>query len=137
MTASADVAAAAHEELATAGPGEPAAAQAALVIVGRQPDAREVLRRELSKRYGADYQIVVCDRPAELTPWMRDLRAAGLPVVVLRFAPRRPALVNPSNLEIVDAFGVMTPISPEEVFDGVVVGAGPAGLAHEVGTCVG
>jgi thioredoxin reductase (NADPH) len=273
MTASADVAAAAHE-LATAGPGEPAAAQAALVIVGRQPDAREILRGELSKRYGADYQIVVCDQPAELAPWMRDLRAAGLPValviggvgaqdpdgievlaavrhidptalrvaavgwgdwpgmrsvfdavtlgkidhwvtcpaqapaeefhrsitdflrewssqrgggfeavqvigerwsarsqelrdlfsrhripagfydaasgqgqqmlhqlglvspelpvVVLRFAPRRPALVNPSNLEIVDAFGVMTPISPEEVFDVAVVGAGPAGLAAAV-----
>jgi len=274
MTASADVAAAAHEELATAVPGEPAAAQAALVIVGREPDAREILRRELSKRYGADYQIVVCDRPAELAPWMRDLRAAGLavalviggvgaqdpdgievlsavrhidptalrvaavrwgdwpamrsvfdavslgkidhwvtrpaqapaeefhrsiteflrewasqrgggfepvqvigeqwsarsqelrdlfarhrvpagfydaasgrarqmlaelglvspelPVVVLRFAAERPALVNPSNAEIVDAFGVMTPIAPGEVFDVAVVGAGPAGLAAAV-----
>ena len=44
----------------------------------------------------------------------------------------RPALVNPSNPEIADAFGVMTPISPGEVFDVAVVGAGPAGLAAAV-----
>ena len=31
----------------------------------------------------ADYQIVVCDRPAELAAWMRDLRAAGLPVALV------------------------------------------------------
>jgi thioredoxin reductase len=275
MTASAAVAAAAHEGLAAAGRGDTAGAQAAIVIVGHEPGAREIVHRELSKRYGADYQVVVCDRPAELAPWMRDLRAAGLPVamviaavgaqdpdgievlaairpidptalrvatvgwgdwqsvrpvfeavtvgtidhwvtrpvqtpaeefhqsiteflrewtsqrgggfeavrvigeqwsarsqelrdlfarhrvpagfydatsgharrmlhelglespelpvVVLRFGAERPVLVNPSNLEIADAFGVMTPISPGEVFDVLVVGAGPAGLAAAVG----
>jgi thioredoxin reductase len=275
MTASAGVAAAADEGLAAAVRGETARPQAAIVIVGREPAAREILHRELSKRYGADYQIVVCGRPGELAPWMRDLRAAGLPValvvgvvgaqdrdgievlsavrpidptalrvaavgwgdwdsvrsvfdavtlgtvdhwvngpvqapaeefhrsiteflrewssqrgggfeavrvigerwsarsqelrdlfsrhrvpagfydaasghggqmlrdlglqspelpvVVLRFAAERPALVNPSNLEIADAFGVMTPISPREVVDVAVVGAGPAGLAAAVG----
>ena len=54
-------------------------------------------------------------------------------MVVLRFGAERPVLVNPSNLEIADAFGVMTPISPGEVFDVTVVGAGPAGLAAAVG----
>ena len=274
MTASADVVAAADEELAAAIRAERAGAQAAIVIVGSDPAAREILHRELSKRYGEDYQIVVCGRPAELAPWMRDLRAAGLPValvigavgakdsdgievlagiraidptalrvaavawgdwdsrrsvfdavslgridhwviaqaqapaeefhrsiteflrewsgqrgggfepvqvigerwsarsqelrdlfsrhripagfydvasgqgrqmlhelglespelpvVVLRFGAERPALVNPSNLEIADAFGLMRPISPGEVFDVVVVGAGPAGLAAAV-----
>jgi thioredoxin reductase len=274
MTASAGVADAAHEGLAVA-PGEPAGAQAAILIVCREDGARQMLRRELSKRYAADYEIVVCSRPAELAPWMRDLLAAGLPValviagvgaqdpdgievlagiraidptalrvaavgwgdwqsvrsifdavtvgkidhwvtcpmqapaeefhrsitefltewsgqrgggfeavqvigerwsarsqelrdlfsrhrvpagfydaasgqarqmlhelglesaelpvVALRFGAERPALVNPSNLEIVDAFGVMTPIPPGEVFDVAVVGAGPAGLAAAVG----
>src|SRR5215470_16495975 len=42
--------------------------QAAIVIVSRDPDTREILDRELSKRYGADYQIVVCDSPKELAP---------------------------------------------------------------------
>jgi thioredoxin reductase (NADPH) len=275
MTASAAVAAAAQEGLAAAGRGEPAGPQAAIVIVGREPGAREILQQELSKRYGADYLIVVCDRPMELAPWMRDLRTAGLPVamviaavaaqdpdgievlagvramdpaalrvavvgwgdweavrsvfeavtlgtidhwvtspvqtpaeefhrwiteflgewgsqrgsgfepvqvigqrwsarsqelrdlfarhqipagfydatsgrgrqmladlglaspelpvVVLRFAATRLVLVKPSNREIADAFGVMTPISPGQVFDVAVVGGGPAGLAAAVG----
>ena len=274
MTASAGVAAAAYEGPAAAVRGETAGAQATIVIVSREPGAREILHRELSKRYGADYQIVACGRPAELASWMRDLRAAGLPValviggvgaqdpdgievltairrtdptalrvaavrwgdwqsrrsvfeavtlgtvdhwvirpvqtpdeefhrsiteflrewssqrgggfepvqvigerwsarsqelrdlfsrhripagfydaaagparqmlaelglaspdlpvVVLRFGAERPALVNPSNAEIADAFGVMRPIPPGEVFDVAVVGAGPAGLAAAV-----
>lgn len=275
MTASASAATAAREELGAAAPGETAEAQAIIVIVSRDPATREILHRELSKRYGGDYQIVACGRPAELAAWMRDLRAAGLPValviggvgaqdpdgievlaairpidptalrvaavgwgdwrsvrsvfdavtlgtldhwvnrpeqapaeefhrsiteflrewhgqrgggfepvqvigtrwsarsqemrdlfsrhqipvgfydattkraqqmlrqlglesaelpvVVLQFAAGRPALANPSNLQIADAFGVMTPISPGEVFDVAVVGAGPAGLAAAVG----
>jgi thioredoxin reductase (NADPH) len=275
MSASALVAAAADEGLAAAGRGEAAGAQAAIVIVSGDPGARGILYRELSKRYGMDYQIVVCDRSGQLEPWMRDLRAAGLPValviagvgaadpdgievlaavrasdpralrvaafgwgdwqaersifdaitrgtidhwvthpvqapaeefhhfiteflrewasqrgggfepvrvigerwsarsqelrdlfsrhripvgsydaasgqgqqmlrelglespelpvVVLRFAAGRPVLVNPSNRQIVDAFGVMRPIPPGEVFDVAVVGAGPAGLAAAVG----
>ena len=275
MSASAGVAVAAHEGLAADVRGESAGAQAAIVIVCREPGARQILHRELSKRYGADYQIVVCSRPAELAPWMRDLRAAGLPValviggigaqdpdgievlaavrlidptalrvaavrwgdwqsersifdavtlgkidhwvtrpvqapaeefhrsiteflrewssqrgggfeaaqvvgerwsarsqqlrdlfsryripagfydatsghgrqmlhelglespalpvVVLRFAAGRPVLVNPSNRQIADAFGLMRPISPGEVFDVAVAGAGPAGLAAAVG----
>jgi thioredoxin reductase (NADPH) len=275
MSTSAGVAAAAHQELAVAGPGETAGAQAAIVIVSRDPGAREIMHRELSKRYGADYHILACGWPAELGAWMRDLRAAGLPValvigevgaqdpdgievlaavraidpaalrvaavgwgdwpsvrsvfdaltvgtldhwvwrpvqapdeefhrsvteflrewvgqqgggfepvqvigerwsarsqelrdlfarhrvpagfydaasepgrqmldelglarpdlpvVVLRFAAEPTALINPSNAQIVDAFGVMTPIPAGEVFDVAVVGAGPAGLAAAVG----
>ena len=275
MSASAGLAAAAYEGLADAAPGEDAGAQAAIVIAGQEPGAREILHRELSKRYGADYQILACGRPGELAAWMRDLRTAGLPValviagvggqdpdgievlaavraidptalrvaavgwgdwdsrrsvfdavttgtvdhwvtrpvqtpdeefhrsiteflrewgsqrgggfepvqvigqrwsarsqelrdlfarhripagfydaasgparqllgelglacpdlpvVALRFEAGRPALVNPTNAEIADAFGVMTPIAPGAVFDVAVVGAGPAGLAAAVG----
>ena len=75
MSASAGVAAAADEGLAAAMRGDDAGAQAAIVIVSREPGAREILHRELSKRYGADYQILACGRPAELAAWMRDLRA--------------------------------------------------------------
>ena len=274
MTASAGATTSAPEELGDARRSEAAEAQAVIVIVSRDRGVRETLHGELSKRYGRDYQIVVCDRPAELAPWMRDLRAVGLPValviggvgaqdrdgievlaavraidptasrvaavgwgdwdsvrsvfdaltvgtidhwvyrpvqapaeefhrsiteflrewnsqrgggfeavqvigqrwsarsqelrdlfsrhqipagfydattwharqmlrqldlasaelpvVVLRFAPGRPALANPSNRQIADAFGVMTPIPSGEVFDVAVAGAGPAGLAAAV-----
>ncbi len=274
MTASAGAATAAYGELAGDVRGEAAGAQAAIVIVCREPGAQEILRRELSKRYGSDYHVAVCGRPAELAPWMRDLGAAGLPValviggvgaqdpdgievlaavraidptalrvaavgwgdwqsmrsvfdavtlgkidhwvtcpvqtpaeefhrsiteflqewdsqrgggfeaaqvigerwsarsqelrdlfarhrvpagfydatsgrarqmlhelglespelpvVVLQFGAEPSALVNPTNQQIADAFGVMTPIAPGQVFDVAVVGAGPAGLAAAV-----
>jgi thioredoxin reductase len=274
MSASRGVAIAAEEGLAAVR-GEVAAAQAAIIIVSHDLGTREILHRELSKRYGGDYRIVVCGRPSELAARMRDLRASGLPValviggvgaqdpdgievlaaaraidpaalrvaavgwgdwdsvrsvfdavtlgsldhwvnrpvaapaeefhrsiteflrewasqrpggfepvqvigerwsarsqelrdlfsrhrvpagfydaasghgrqmlgelglqapdlpvVVLRFAAQARTLVNPSNQQIVDAFGVMTPIPPGQVFDVAVIGGGPAGLAAAVG----
>jgi thioredoxin reductase len=274
MTASAGLTAA-HQGLAAIVHGETSRAPAAIVIVSRDPSAREILYRELSKRYGGDYQIVICGGPTELAPRLRNLLAAGvpvalvmggvgardrdgievlaavraidpravrvaavgwgdwqsvrsvfgavtvgtldhwvtcpvqtpaeefhrlvteflrewsaqrgggfeavqvigrrwsarsqelrdlfsrhrvpagfydatsgqarqmlhdlglesaeLPVVLLRFAAKQAALANPSNRQIADAFGVMTPIPPGQVFDVAVVGAGPAGLAAAVG----
>src|SRR5215471_11771474 len=275
MSASAGAAATAYQKLGAVVLSEATEAKAAIVIVSQESGTREILHREMSKRYSADYQIVVCGQPPELVALMRSLRAAGrpvalviggvgeqdpdgievlaairdidpaalrvaavgwgdwqsvrsvfnavtlgtlnhwvicpaqapaeefhrsiaeflrewgsqrgggfevaqvigehwsarsqelrdlfsryrvpagfydaaskqgrqmlhelglehpeLPVVVLRFGAERSTLVNPSNLEIADAFGVMTPISPEEVFDVAVIGAGPAGLAAAVG----
>jgi thioredoxin reductase len=274
MTASAAIVTAADEELAAAVRGETDRPQAAILVVCRETGAREILTWELSKRYGADYQIAVCDGPAEVDAWMRDLAVAGLPValviggvgaqdpdgievlaavrqidpaalrvaavrwgdwesvrsifdavtlgkidhwvtrpvqdpaeefhrsiteflrewssrrgggfeavrvigerwsarslelrdlfsrhrvpagfydatsehgrqvlhelglqspelpvVEILFGVERTALANPSNLQIADAFGIMTPMSAEEVFDVAVVGAGPAGLAAAV-----
>src|ERR1700744_6479708 len=83
MSASTGAAIAAHDGSAAAARGEVAGARAAIVIVGRDPSVREILHRELSRRYGADYQIVACDRSAELAPWIRDMRKAGLPVAMV------------------------------------------------------
>lgn len=55
-----------------------------------------------------------------------------LPVVQLRFRPQRPVLEDPSDLDIADAFGLLTPLDPDVVFDLVVVGSGPAGLGASV-----
>jgi len=62
----------------------------------------------------------------------QGLESAELPVMVLRFAAERPTLANPSDLELAEAFGLMTPIPEDAVFDVAVVGAGPAGLAAAV-----
>ena len=259
------------EEPPAAACGDSAEPPAAIIALCRDPSARNLLGRELLKRYGADYQVVVCNQPADLEPQMQSLLAAGvpialviggvgpenpdgievlatvrridptavrvatvrwgdwesvrsifeavslgqidhwvtgpvqtpaeefhrsvteflrewrsrragsfeavrvigkrwsarsqelrdilarhrvptgfydvssdcarytlrevgiepseLPVVVLQFGAERTALVNPSNIEIADAFGLMTPIGAEDVFDVAIVGAGPAGLA--------
>lgn len=61
-----------------------------------------------------------------------DLAAPRLPVVQLRFRPQRPVLQDPSDLEIADAFGLLTPLDAGEVYDLVVVGSGPAGLGASV-----
>ena len=105
----------------------------AVQVIGQRWSARSQELRDLFSRH----QI-----PAgfyDATTWharqmlrQLDLASAELPVVVLRFAPGRPALANPSNRQIADAFGVMTPIPSGEVFDVAVAGAGPAGLAAAV-----
>jgi thioredoxin reductase len=60
------------------------------------------------------------------------LESPRLPVVQLRFRPERPVLQDPSDLDIADAFGLLTPLDPEAVYDLVVVGSGPAGLGASV-----
>jgi len=70
-------------EGAEAAGGSAGGERAAIVVVGRDAGDREALSRELSKRYGADYSIVDCDKPAELGTRMRELTAAGTPVALV------------------------------------------------------
>lgn len=56
----------------------------------------------------------------------------ALPVIELRFTPEASLLEDPTDLEISDAFGLMERPDPDEVFDVVVIGAGPGGLAAAV-----
>lgn len=55
-----------------------------------------------------------------------------LPVLQLAFTDPPTTLVAPTDLEIADAFGLMAPVAPDHVYDVVVVGAGPSGLAAAV-----
>jgi thioredoxin reductase (NADPH) len=103
-------------------------------IIGERWSARSQELRDLFARHQIPAGFYDITR-GHARQMLRELGLASpqLPVVVLQFAAERPVLVNPSNLEIVDAFGLMTRISPGEVFDVVVVGGGPAGLAAAVG----
>jgi thioredoxin reductase len=103
-------------------------------VIGERWSARSQELRDLFARHRvpAGFYDAASGRGRQMLADL-GLELPELPVVVLRFGAGRPALINPSNLEIADAFGVMTPISPGEVFDVAVVGAGPAGLAAAVG----
>lgn len=71
------------------------------------------------------------DEGRELLAGMQ-LEEPRLPVVQLRFRPGRPVLQDPTDLDIADAFGLLTPLDPAHVYDLVVVGSGPAGLGASV-----
>ena len=60
------------------------------------------------------------------------LEDPALPVVVLAFTSPPTTLVAPTDLEIADAFGLRRPSPADHVYDVVVVGAGPSGLAAAV-----
>src|SRR5215469_17804702 len=57
--------------------------RAAIVIVGRDLSVRKELDEELSRRYGTDYRIVVCEEPAVLEPLIDELRGDGAPVALV------------------------------------------------------
>jgi thioredoxin reductase len=105
----------------------------AIWVIGEQWSARSQELRDMFARNGIP--IGFYDATSEHGRQMlreRGLSAPELPVVVLRFGATPSTLVNPTNLEIADAFGLMTPIPAGEVFDVAVIGAGPAGLAAAV-----
>jgi thioredoxin reductase len=103
-------------------------------VIGERWSARSHELRDLFSRHRvpAGFYDATSGRARQMLHEL-GLQSPELPVVVLRFGTKPPVLVNPSNLEIADAFGLMAPISPGEVFDVAVVGAGPAGLAAAVG----
>jgi thioredoxin reductase len=63
--------------------GEAAEERPAIVIVSGDSRARRRLDRELSRRYGMDYQVVVCDQPPELETRLRNLAEAGTPTAMV------------------------------------------------------
>ena len=133
MSASAGAATAADERTAAAVRGEIAGAQAAILIISHESGTRENLHRELSKRYGTDYQIMACQQPAELAAWMRDLRAADLPVALVIGGV---GAQDPDGIEVLAAVRAIDPAalrvaavdwgdwqSVRSVFDAVALGA--------------
>ena len=90
----------------------------------------------------SEFELSVVGDPAESrTHQIRDLlRRSGVPHGFERSADPRPSLrmrdgrtfEDPSNEEIVAAFGVDTEVVGDAEFDLIVVGAGPAGLSAAV-----
>jgi thioredoxin reductase (NADPH) len=105
----------------------------AVRIVGEHWDSRSQELRDLfgRNRIPIGFYDVASERGRRILADL-GLTDPDLPVLMLRFAAKQPVLTNPTNLEIADAFGLMTPPPAGEVFDVVIVGAGPSGLAAAV-----
>jgi thioredoxin reductase (NADPH) len=105
----------------------------AVRIVGQQWDSRSQELRDLftRNRIPIGFYDAASDEGRRMLSEL-ELTDPALPVLWLRFAESRPVLANPTNLEIADAFGLMTPPPEGEVFDVAIVGAGPSGLAAAV-----
>jgi thioredoxin reductase (NADPH) len=105
----------------------------AVRIIGEQRDERT---HSLRDQFGRNHIPVgfhqVGTESANRLLAELDLKDPELPVIQLAFTNPPKTLVNPDDLEIADAFGLMTPVSPEKVYDVVVIGAGPSGLAAAV-----
>ena len=101
-----------------------------LAVVGERWSPRASELRSLLTRNGIPHVFHEHDS----TEGARLLREAGEdvsagPVVIVRGGR---TLVDPSNAELAEAYGVSTAPASEEEFDLIVVGAGPAGLATAV-----
>lgn len=104
----------------------------AVRMVGDPQDRRT---HDLRDMFGRNH-IPITFHEAGSEPARRMLTGLGLedpalPVLVLAFTAPPTTLVAPSDLEIADAFGLMKPM-PDKLYDVVVVGSGPSGLAAAV-----
>jgi thioredoxin reductase (NADPH) len=102
--------------------------EVALICKRRSLRAHQL--RDLLARNGVPHVVHDTDSP-EGRRLLAEAGQAGTsnPVVVLLGGA---VLVNPTNAELADAYGVSTTLEGRSNFDVVVVGAGPAGLAAAV-----
>jgi thioredoxin reductase (NADPH) len=101
-----------------------------VVLIGERGSPRSHELRDFLARNGVPHVFHLSDSPEG----RRRLAQAGQegtrdPVVLLLGGG---VLVDPSNAELADAYGVSTTLEGRSEFDVAVVGAGPAGLAAAV-----
>ena len=101
------------------------------VIVGHA-ESGDVLRLEgFLSRNGHPHQTLNPDTDPEAKALIErfDVDPGQLPIVV---CPGGQVLRNPGEDELARCIGLVGPIDPDRVYDVVIVGAGPAGLATAV-----
>lgn len=105
----------------------------AVRLIGEVGDQRtHMLRDSLSRNHIPAVFHPVGSETAQRTLESLGLRNPVMPVMVLEFTAPPIVLENPSNEEIAEAMGVTRPPPADKIFDVVVVGAGPSGLATAV-----
>ena len=105
--------------------------QGAVMLIGPAHGADTIRLQRFLTRNAAPHRLIDVEADPDAGGFLEccDLGGAELPVVI---DMRHRVLRNPSNAELADALGLSEAIDPARVFDVVVVGAGPAGLAAAV-----
>ena len=101
------------------------------VLLGRAEHPDTLRLAQFLRRSGNPYKILSPDNDSCATTVIEHfhLDTSKLPVVI---CPNGQTLHNPTEAELAACMGLVRPIDPDKVFDVVIVGAGPAGLAAAV-----
>jgi thioredoxin reductase (NADPH) len=105
--------------------------QAGVVLIGPGHSADTLRLQRFLTRNGYPHRLIDSDIDPHAGEMVAALKicALSLPVIV---PPGKPVLQNPATQELADVLGLTEAIDPAEVYDVLVVGAGPAGLAAAV-----
>jgi thioredoxin reductase (NADPH) len=76
------------------------------VVVSRDDAILRRVQRELTRRYGSDYQIVSCDHPPGLAAQLQALRTAGTPVALVIGG------VSGQDPDEIEVFAAVRPVEP-------------------------
>jgi thioredoxin reductase (NADPH) len=106
-------------------------AQAGVELVGPAHGGDTLRLQRFLARNAYPYRLLDTERDPDAGGFLEffALTPDQLPVVIL---PDHRVLRNPSNAALADELGLTEEIDPERVYDLVVIGAGPAGLAAAV-----
>jgi thioredoxin reductase (NADPH) len=101
------------------------------VIIGRAQNGDVLRLQEFLRRNGHPHQLLnpETDPSAKALTERFHIDPEQLPIVL---CPGGQMLRNPGQDELARCLGLVRPIDPERLYDVVVVGAGPAGLATAV-----
>ena len=101
------------------------------LLIGSNHSSDTLRLREFLSRNGHPHTYIDVERDPDVQALLDqfDIRVTEIPVLICR---GELVLRNPSNAEVAECFGLNAGIDEGEVYDLIVVGAGPSGLAAAV-----
>ncbi|MDB6002797.1 MAG: Thioredoxin reductase [Rhizobacter sp.] len=102
-----------------------------VLVVGSGHDGDTLRLQRFMQRNGYPFRLLDTDSEAVAAEFQVSCTVTPeqMPVVL---SPGRPALFNPNNAVLADALGLTESFDADRIYDVIVVGAGPAGLAAAV-----
>lgn len=102
-----------------------------LILIGSTYSAATLRLKEFLSRNGQPFTYLEVERDAGVQDLLEhfEIKLDDIPVLICR---DRPALRNPTNAQVAQCLGLNSEIDESRVYDLIVVGAGPSGLAAAV-----